>query len=178
MEIKNHVEALSLAIKTEEEGYNVFTQAAEKTRNVFLKDLFSQLASDEKKHMAVIKKYYNRIAETSQWDAVDTAELKKMSSKTRLDTIYSDSLNQIKKGSFDLDEDDLASCKWALKFEDEGAKMYNELYMKSEDKNAKLFYSLLRDMENEHYDTLNNLFTYLDAPESFHKTQDGWTMED
>ena len=128
--------------------------------------------------MQLIKKYYNSIAKSNNWDKVEPDEIKKMSSKTKLDTIFSDSLSKIKKGSFDLDDDDLAACKWALKFEDEGAKMYNNLYLKSEDTNAKMFYSLLRDMENEHYDTLNNLFLYLNSPEDYYKTQDGWTMED
>ena len=178
MEIKNHIEALSLAIKTEEEGFNVFTKAAAKTNNVFLKDLFSQLAVDEKKHMHLIKKYYEQISEKSQWETVEPNEIKEMSSKTKLDTIFSDSLSKMKDGSFEMNDDDLAACKWALKFEDNGAKMYNDLYLKSEDSNAKMFYALLRDMENEHYDTLNNLFQYLDSPESYHKTQDGWTMED
>ncbi|GAB4169309.1 MAG: hypothetical protein Kow00108_02930 [Calditrichia bacterium] len=178
MKVQEHIEALSLALKTEEEGFTYFTEIANKTKNEFAQSLFRTLAMDEKKHIAIIKRFYDLLVEEGHWKEITEKDMEEFSSEHEIKTIFKDAAQKAKSGSLTISEDDIEAYRMALKFEDDGANMYDELAKKSTDSAARLFYSFLRDMEQGHYDTLKRTLDYLENPSDYYILEEGWTMED
>ncbi len=178
MDVQEHMKALSLALKTEEEGFRFFTEMAEKAQNEFAKKLFQTLALDEHKHIAIIKKFYNILVQEGHWKKLDENDMKEYSSSHEIKTIFKEAADKAKKGDVPITDSDIEAYKLALKFEDDGANMYQEMMQKSTDPAARMFYAFLRDMEESHYDTLKRAIDYLQNPSDYYILEEGWTMED
>lgn len=178
MEVKEHLEALSLALKTEEDGYQFFSEMANKASNEFARKLFQTLAMDEMKHIALIKKFYEALVRQGKWEEIRKEDLKEFSSVNEIRTVFKEAVEKAKKGEFPAAGSDIEAYEHALKFEDDGATMYEELYQKSTDQAARVFYAFLRDMEQGHYDTFKRAIDYLKNPADYFILEEGWTMED
>lgn len=178
MDVKEHVEALTLALKTEEEGFRFFSEMANKTQNEFAKKLFQTLAMDEHKHIAIIKKFYDILVNEGHWKPLDEKDIQEYSSTHEIKTVFKEAAEKAKKGDVPIADSDIEAYEMALKFEDDGANMYQEMYQKSKDPAARMFYAFLRDMEEGHYDVLKKAIDYLQNPSDYYILEEGWTMED
>lgn len=178
MNVQEHLEALALALKTEEEGFKFFTEMAKRTQNEFAQKLFQTLALDENKHIAIIKKFYNLLQEEGHWEEINEEDMKEYSSTHEIKTVFKEAAEKAKTGEMPITQSDIEAYQMALKFEDDGANMYDQLYKKATDPAARMFYAFLRDMEQGHYDTLKRAIDYLQNPSDYYILEEGWTMED
>jgi rubrerythrin len=63
--------------------------------------------------------------------------------------------------------DVFSAYKIAMKFEEDGAKMYEEAAKKTADTNAKMIYQFMNIQENEHYRLLAESLNYLENPQQW-----------
>ena len=162
---KAEIESLKLAIKTEEDGHKMYTDAAERVTNPLAKSTFTALAKEELHHISAIKKFYNYM-KTGEGE-ISTEEYEQaMSYELRKKTIFEAAKDRIEK-TVSADPDTMEAYNAALKFEEDGAKMYEELAEKTDDFQAKTLYSFLYEQENEHYRFLQESIHYLENPDQW-----------
>ncbi len=176
-DIKNSLEALKLALQTEEEGYKLYKSGADHSNNKFVKSIFQQLFKDELMHMDLIKRFYAHLNKSASWTQLDAKERNYKGLKGEIKTIFSSYLDKIQQSTTAFSDYDLDIYEKAIEFEKKGILMYDKLYKATSDDKAKKFYSFLRDMEQDHADILDNTFQYLKNPEGWHLGQEGWTMD-
>ena len=177
-DIQKSLEALKLALKTEQEGYQLYKSGAENANNALVKSIFTQLAKDELMHMDLIKRFYAQLRDAGSWTELTEEEKNYKGIKGEFKTIFSEALQKTKEGKAEVSDSDLEAYDQAINFEKNGVAMYDKLYRESDDEKAKTFYIFLRDMEQEHWDVLDNARQYLSDPGSWYTQQEGWTMED
>ncbi len=175
--LQKSLEALKLALKTEEEGYRLYRTGAEQSKNELVKSIFLQLFKDELMHIDLIKRFYAHLNDSESWASMTNDERNYKGLKGEFRTIYSTYLEKIGEGKESFSENDLEVYQKAIEFEKNGVVMYSRLFDESSDDNAKKFYSFLRDMEQEHADVLDNTYQYLKNPDSWYLNQEGWTMD-
>jgi rubrerythrin len=67
------------------------------------------------------------------------------------------------------DDDDLEAVRVAIEFEANGAKSYEKLRDSVKNPKEKEFFSLLAQIENEHYLSLKDVEEFLTDPESYYR---------
>jgi rubrerythrin len=177
-ELQKSLEALNLALRTEEEGYKLYKAGADQSENEFVKKILQQLFKDELMHMDLIKRFYAVLNESGGWSQLSEEEKNYKGLGEEINTIFSEALEEIKSGKADVSEKDLEVYQQAIQFEKRGVEMYSRLYSENQDEQAKKFYAFLRDMEQDHADVLDNTYQYLKNPDSWYLQQEGWTLDD
>lgn len=171
------LEALKLALQTEEEGFKLYKNGADNSQNQLVKGIFQQLFKDELMHMDLIKRFYATLHETGNWAQLSEEEKNYKGLKGELKTIFSNALEDMKSNSGNISQSDIEVYKKAIDFEKNGVKMYDKLYDESTDDRASKFYAFLRDMEQDHADVLDNTYQYLKDPDNWYLQQEGWTLD-
>jgi rubrerythrin len=175
--IQNSLEALALALRTEEEGYKLYKAGADQSNNEVVKKIFQQLFKDELMHMDLIKRFYGVLNESGGWSQLSDVEKNYKGLAGEINTIFSQALEKIKSGQGEVSNKDLEVYQKAIEFEKKGVQMYAKLYAENSDEKAKKFYAFLRDMEQEHADVLDNTYQYLRDPDNWYLQQEGWTLD-
>jgi rubrerythrin len=177
-DLQKSLEALKLALKTEEEGYNLYRMGAEQTGNELVKSIFHQLFKDELMHMDLIKRFYAQLNNSANWGEILPSDKDYKGIKGEMKTIFSEQLNKLKGDNPQFTDNDIQVYLQAIDFEKKGVIMYDRFVKETDDMKAKQFYSFLRDMEQDHADVLDNTYQYLKNPESWYLRQEGWTLDD
>ncbi len=159
------LESLKLAIKTEEDGRNMYLRAAEKVANPLAIATMKQLAKEESVHIEVIKKFYASVKDGGK------AELEKtykdaMNYELRKKTIF-EAARRLMDKTVKTDPQVQAVYDAALKFEEKGANMYKELAGQTSDPVAKKLYQFMFGQESEHFRFLQEGLNYLNHPEQW-----------
>jgi rubrerythrin len=177
-DLQKSLEALKLAIKTEEEGYNLYKSGAAGTKNEMVKSIFQQLLKDELMHMDLIKRFYAQMNDSGSWAQLTPEERDYKGLKGEYKTIFSKTLEKVKSGEEKFTDSDATAYQQAIDFENRGVKMYAVLYDETKDEKAKKFYAFLREMEQDHADVLDNTFQFLKDPKNWYMHEEGWTLDD
>ena len=156
------MESLKLAIKTEEDGKAMYLRAADKVSNPLAKSTFAQLAKEEDIHIHIIKTFYNSIMSTGVGDVSNDLE-EAMSYNLRKKTIFEAAKDRMDE-AVAADPDVIKAYNTAMKFEEDGAKMYEEEAAKTDEPLAKKLYDFMNIQENEHYRLLAESLNYLENP--------------
>ncbi|GAB4339963.1 MAG: hypothetical protein Kow0037_25480 [Calditrichia bacterium] len=172
------LEALELALQTEDDGYRMYKTAMEGELNELSRGLFSQLAKDELLHKDLIKRFYAQLNEAGTWAAVSEEDKKAGEMKGKYKTIFSEALQKMGKSGKEFSESEKEAYQKAIEFEKNGMEMYDRLYNETEDPQAKYFYGFLREMEREHMEVLENALQFVNNPDGWLIQNEGWTMED
>ncbi len=176
-DVQKNLEALKIALKTEEDGYQLYKKGAEQAEDKFVKSIFEQLFKDELMHMDLIKRFYAELNEAGSWAEMSPEEKNYKGLKGELKTIFSNALENVETGKEKITDADVEVYKKAIQFEKDGVKLYSRLYDETEDEKAKKFYAFLRDMEQEHADVLDDAYQYLEDPNNWYLNQEGWTLD-
>ncbi|HFE64797.1 MAG TPA: hypothetical protein ENK14_10350 [Caldithrix sp.] len=176
---RKDLEALELALRTEEEGYALYKRAAKLKLNDLTAALFSQLAKDELMHKDLIRRFYAKLKKSDSWTELSEEDKNYQGgSKQKYKTIFSDALAETKKVAPVFTSTDKEAYQKALEFEKKGMELYDRLYNETTDPVAKKFYLFLREMEREHMELLDNAIRYVESPDNYYILEEGWTMED
>ncbi len=176
-DLNKSLEALKLALKTEQEGYNLYKEGASQTENDFVQEIFRQLFKDELMHMDLIKRFYAELNQSGSWAKLSTDEKNYKGLKGEIRTIFTRTLDAVLKGKETISDTDLNVYQRAIDFENRGISMYSKLYNETADDKAKNFYGFLRDMEQDHADVLDNTLQYLKDPNNWYMQHEGWTLD-
>ncbi len=163
------MESLKLAIKTEEDGRAMYIDASAKVTNPLAKSTFSQLAKEENTHIDLIKKFYNSIS--SGGEGVVSKEIETALNYNLLKKTIFEAAKSRMQATVASDPDVSKAYQAALKFEEDGAKMYEKSSAETDNPKAKKLYDFMNVQENEHYRLLAETLNYLDNPNQ-------WFMEE
>ena len=165
MEHNEELQALKLAIKTEQDGREMYLKAASKISNPLAKSTMNTLAQEELVHIQVIEDFYNQLKAGGQGKLSSQLE-KAMSYDLRKQTIFEAAKGRMEK-TVESDPDVFEAYRAAMKFEEDGANMYEELAKKTTHSVAQKMYAFLNVQENEHFRILAETLNYLENPDQW-----------
>lgn len=146
------------AVKFEESGREFFIKAANASKNPMAKEIFSNLANEELKHIKRIKEVYDHLVSNNSFP-----EVLPKSDNLPWKNIFKDALEKF-KDFVNPQMLELDSIKLGLDFESKGYKMYDELAKKAANPIEKSFFETLRDEEEGHYLAIENLKKFIENP--------------
>lgn len=150
--------AFKEAVRFEESGREFFIKAADTSKNPMAREIFTNLAYEELKHIKRIKEVFDALVSNGKFP-----EQLPKSENLPWKNIFRDALNKFK----DLVNPkmlELDSIKLGLDFESKGYKMYDDLAKKAANPLEKEFFETLRDEEEGHYLAIENLKKFIENP--------------
>ncbi|MCC6158436.1 MAG: ferritin family protein [Deltaproteobacteria bacterium] len=159
------MDAYKIALQTEDDGYNLYMTALERSTHPLGREILAFLAKEELKHTATIKKIVSKIQEGGAFDEKDF-DL----DATAGETIFTRSLDRPDSrlvGS----ADDLAVLKEGVRFETEGIAFFQKAADTTANPEEKKFYLAMVREERAHKELLESSIEYLENPESWFERQ-------
>ena len=142
---------ISTAIDREVEAYTFYRSIADRAKNKVLKDLFAELAGEEKKHREFLQAFL-------------TKDVKQMKFAAGHDYKVGDTLP-----TPDLTPDlkPLEGIVLAIKKELDAMQMYTQLASAAADVETQLLFNQLANMERSHKARLEDIYTNMAFPETW-----------
>jgi len=153
--ITKSINALKKAIQLEKDGIDFYLKSAKKTKNIFTKKIFEELAREEENHIKAINRIYEDLKNNSIKIEWVTAE-----SKDNIEKVFQDALVEKAIKS----KDDLEALNLALDFENKSIKYYERLAKNSKDNFERRFYFTLSYEERGHYLKIMDSIQYISDP--------------
>jgi rubrerythrin len=157
---KEEMEALEIALKTEEDGYKYFREAVTRSADALVKKFFSTLANDEFVHINLIKEYHANLAASALDQQIALPNFPD-DYKSRIKTIFEEARKEI-KGKVTPDTGVLDVYRNAMDLETKAANFYKERVAITKYPQAKKLYDWLFRFESEHYRMLSETLSYLE----------------
>ena len=159
-------DAMTFAIRQENDGIDFFQKAAERTHNQLGKAMFLSFVEDEKEHIRRIKMMTAGIVEPN----VKYDENEASGPRGRLRTIFKEMQGDIDK-EIPAEASDLDAIKIALTIERKVYKFYEVISREALNVREKELYKFLAKEEIIHFQILKNAYTHL-------KNIDGWQTKE
>jgi len=142
---------ISTAIDREVEAYTFYRSIADRAKNKVLKDLFAELAGEEKKHREFLQAFLSK-------------DVKQMKFAAGHDYKVGDALP-----TPDLTPDlkPLEGIVLAIKKELDAMQMYTQLASAAADVETQLLFNQLANMERSHKARLEDIYTNMAFPETW-----------
>jgi len=153
--IEKNINALKKAIQLEKDGIDFYLKSANKTKNIFTKTIFEELAREEENHIKAINKIYEDLKNKSikiEWVT--------SGSKDNIEKVFQEALVEKAKKS----KSDLEALNLVLDFEDKSIKYYERLAKNSKDNFERRFYLTLSYEERGHYLKIMDSIQYISDP--------------
>ena len=144
------LDGLKLAIKAENEGQYFYKMAAQSTSDPKGKEVFNELAEEERLHESYLVKHFNSLKNTGLLDA--TVTLPEQSAFSEPHPIFSEKIQErIEDAHFEM-----TSLAVGIQLELNAINHYKAQAEKATSTEAKAFFVRLAEWEQTHYDTLSN----------------------
>lgn len=163
--LNEELEALQLALKTEEDGYQYYTDASQRSQHPLVKKFFAAVANDERGHVVLIKDFYKALKASPTGDVKlpdAPADYKK-----RLKTIFENARKEI-KGTITPDTGILDVYRHSMDLETKAANFYKERAQKTKHQQVKKLWDWLFLFESDHYRMFSETLSYLEKPDLWH----------
>jgi rubrerythrin len=148
MQIEEYRKIISSAIEKEVEAYEFYAGVAAKVTSRVLKDIFSELAEEEKKHKSTLEGYL--------------ADLKPPTFDATRDYRVSET---VQRPTLKLDMKPVDAVALAMKKEEDAMNMYTALAENSSGQEQKEMFQSLAAMEKGHKAKLEDMYTNMAFPE-------------
>ncbi len=146
------------AMKMEDDAEAYYKKLAEETKSEGIRNIFLDLASDEKKHHDIFA------AMKAKAESAPAA----MEESTALDNARNAFSKMISERPSPSDlEGDLGAYEHALKMEAEGARVYEEAAAKEKNPDVKNLLERIIQEEFKHYNIIKNVYEFVNAPTEF-----------
>jgi rubrerythrin len=167
MNEKDRLNALETALNNEMRERAFYLRHAARTKNPVGKAMFKQIGDEELEHYERLKELHAKWERQEKWP--ETVPLKVKG--TVVKDLLMDSVRSVdvKSGG---DDDDLEAVRIAIEFEAKGARGYAMLRDSVRNPQEKEFFSLLAQIENEHYLSLKDVEEFLTDPESYFRRRE------
>jgi len=142
---------ISSAIDCEDESYAFYSTVSDKAKDKNLKNMFNELAGDEKKHRLALETFFTRSPENMHFSKSKDYKV--------VDALPTPPLT--------ADLKPLEGLVIAIKKELEAMQMYTRLANASTDETQKNIFVELASMERGHKSRLEDLYTNMAFPESW-----------
>jgi rubrerythrin len=150
MKAEDAKKIIATAIDREVEAYTFYRTIADKVKDKVIKDLFNELAGEEKKHREFLTEFL-------------TKDFSKMKFAAGHDYKVGDALPSPK---LTADLKPLDGLVLAIKKELEAMQMYTQLAAAAKDTETQLLFSQLANMERGHKARLEDIYTNMAFPEN------------
>jgi rubrerythrin len=147
-------EMLDNAIKMEEDGYNFYKQAENRTKDKLGKAMFSSLAEYEVHHKALLERLKKNILPV-------TADLDIPLPKEKLKSVFADMKERVSE-HVPPSADDIDALSLGMEKETESFQMYRNAARDAENPAVKSMFLRMAQEEEEHYDILEKSRYYLE----------------
>ena len=144
------------AMKMETDAEAYYKKLAEQTQVEGIKNIFLDLASDEKKHHEMFQAMKERTGNTAMEEsqALENAR-----------NAFSRMLE--KKPSADQLQGDLEAYRHAMKMEAEGARVYEKALAEETDPEVKALIERIIKEEHKHFNIIQNVHDFANAPNDY-----------
>jgi rubrerythrin len=149
MKAEDAKKIIATAIDREVESYTFYRGIADKVKDKVLKDLFAELAGEEKKHREFLQGMLTKDITKMKFDASHDYKV--------ADALPSPTLSVSMKP--------IEGIVVAIKKELEAMQMYTQLAALAKDNETQLLFSQLANMERGHKARLEDLYTNMAFPE-------------
>ncbi|MBW2990634.1 ferritin family protein [Candidatus Woesearchaeota archaeon] len=171
--LKDELNALQLAIKTELDIRKFYLDNADKMKNELAKKTFMFLADEELRHVDAIHAFNKSIKEGTQ-PVIDAGTEDEAINRGK--EFFSTSMKAVAEKTI-AGEDDIAVYELGLQMEQNGYNFYKKAFDKAEHQNVKKLFEFLMKEENAHYALISNAINYLKSPDDFFQDQESWFFE-
>jgi rubrerythrin len=151
MKAEDAKKIISTAIDREVESYTFYRGIADKVKDKALKDLFAELAGEEKKHREFLQGMLSKDISKMKFDPSHDYKV--------ADTLPSPKLS--------VDMKPLEGIVVAIKKELEAMQMYTQMASLAKDTETQLLFSQLANMERGHKARLEDIYTNMAFPEAW-----------
>ena len=155
--------ALDFALENEEKEREFYLANARKTKNMAGKNMFKQIADEEKEHYEVLKALHDKWEKQKKWPATVPLAVKKSLAGSILQAMFEKKSARI-AGS----EDDLRAVRTAIDFEARGVALYTKLEKESTDPKEKEFFNLIASVERQLFLSLCDTEVFLTDPATWY----------
>jgi rubrerythrin len=156
--------ALTFALENEEKEREFYLAHARKTKNMAGKNMFKQIADEEKEHFEVLKKLHDKWEQQKKWPATVPLKVKKSEAGNILK-----SMSGKKSARITGTEDELKAIRTAIDFEARGVALYSKLEKQCTDPKEKAFFIMLAGVEREHLLSLKDTEEFLTDPATWYQ---------
>lgn len=164
--------ALKFALENEQKEREFYLANARRTKNLAGKNMFKQIADEEKEHFEMLQRLYDKWEEREKWPATIPLKLRKSLSGTILK-----SMSEKKAARIKGNEDDLKAVRTAIDFEARGMALYTKLEEGSTDPKEKAFFNLLASIERQHFLSLRDTEEFLTDPASWYQNVEKTSLD-
>lgn len=164
--------ALKFALENEGREREFYLANARKTKNMAGKNMFKQIANEEKEHYEVLKKLHDKWEKQKKWPATVPLKVKKSLAGSILQAMAGKKSARIKGN-----EDDLKAVRTAIDFEARGVDLYTKLEKGSTDPKEKAFFNLIAGIEREHFLSLRDTEEFLTDPVSWYQNAEKTSLD-
>jgi rubrerythrin len=174
--MENLMTAMKGAIDMEKKGYDVYMNAAKKTKNILGRYTLEMIGKKELDHIKAIEVFMKALSEGSADFSRAVSEIKP---KEKLD-YYRPLMEELSKelGTKVGPEAELESAyEVAMELEKRSYDLYKRLEASSRNLEAKKFFQFLMKEENTHYEILQDTLRYLDNPGDWFREAERWIVE-
>ncbi|MFH1916129.1 MAG: ferritin family protein [Nanoarchaeota archaeon] len=159
--------ALQTALDFEKKGQHIYEEEAEKTKNPFVRRVFTYLAEQEENHIREINDFIKKHHPDAHLSGDRQEEVKQFFTMTLKE--FTDRVKASKE--------DLAAYETGLELERSAYNFYKEECEYATDEKVKDFFSFLMHQESAHYTLIRNAYDYIKDPANFHMEEEGWMFE-
>ncbi|MHB8139397.1 MAG: ferritin-like domain-containing protein [Smithellaceae bacterium] len=156
--------ALTFALENEENEREFYLAHARKTKNMAGKNMFKQIADEEKEHYEMLKKLHDKWAEQKKWPATVPLKVKKSMAGTVLK-----SMSAKKSARITGTEDELKAVRTAIDFEARGVALYTKIAKQCIEPREIAFFNMLAGVEREHLLSLKDTEEFLLDPATWYQ---------
>jgi rubrerythrin len=166
--LRKELEALQIALKTEQDGFDYYTESSNRTRHPVAKKFFQRIAEEEKVHIRLIKAFYDELKRTEGRSADVPIPPPPKDYHERMKTIFQEALKDIEKhvppetGILDV-------YRKSMELESKAAEFYKVRRDSTPWETVKRFYDWLFHFENDHYRMFSESLAYLENPEQWYQ---------
>ena len=170
--MNKRISALKFALENEQKERDFYLANARRTKNLAGKNMFKQIADEEKDHYEMLKKLHEQWDLKKKWPATVPLKVKKSLTGNILKSMSGKKAARIKGN-----EDDLKAVRTAIDFEARGMALYTKLEEGSDDPKEKAFFNLLAGIERQHFLSLRDTEEFLTDPVSWYQSMDKASLD-
>jgi rubrerythrin len=164
--------ALAFALENEQKEHDFYMANARKTKNMAGKNMFKQIADEEKEHYEILKKLHEKWEHQKKWPATVSLKVRKSLAGSILI-----SMSGKKSARIAGNENDLKAVRTAIDFEARGVALYTKLEKQSTNPKEKAFFNLLASVERDHLLSLRDTEEFLTDPGSWYQTMEKTSLD-
>ncbi|MFH0956533.1 MAG: ferritin family protein [Candidatus Aenigmatarchaeota archaeon] len=164
---------LKAALETEINGRELYLQYGRTVKSRMAKEVFTNLASEELTHIEDIKAFL-KSTEMGTW--VDVSGMTKEDSVGNAKTLFGRLISEM-GGRVGANDDDNKARDVSMQFEKNGYEYYEKAAKAAKNEKLRQFLQWLMEQEQSHYMFIRNAFDYMNHPDSWYASEEGWLLE-